>query len=126
MNEIDAFNAKWDVQLRKGTLELVMLAVLNGRTLYGLEILHALHRYETIQISEGTLYPLLDRLKRDGLVSAKWVQEGETRPRKYYALTEAGQSRLKLMHERWRLANADINHLLENPGQTSAQSKEKK
>lgn len=109
-------DGKWEVQLRKGTLELVILAALNGRTLYGLELLNQLRQFETIQITEGTLYPLLDRLKREGLVSAQWQQEGDTRPRKYYSLTPSGQSKLQLMDDRWRKAIVDINHLLDRPG----------
>ena len=64
--------SKWDAQLRKGTLELVILAILKERRLYGLELLGQLQSLETTAISEGTLYPLLDRLKRDHLVDAHW------------------------------------------------------
>lgn len=116
MTAKEVFDAKWDVQLRKGTLELVVLAALNERRLYGLELLNQLHQFETIQITEGTLYPLLDRLKREGLVSAQWQQEGETRPRKYYSLTDSGLSKLKLMRDRWEKAVVDINYLLDHPG----------
>ncbi|MFC3092964.1 PadR family transcriptional regulator [Alteromonas sediminis] len=114
-NEKD-LESKWDVQLRKGTLDLVVLAALNGRTLYGLELLQLLHKFETTRITEGTLYPLLDRLKRDGLVTAQWRQEGETRPRKYYALTELGSNKLSAVSRRWQQAVSDINHLLAHPG----------
>ncbi|MBE1298560.1 MAG: PadR family transcriptional regulator [Alteromonadaceae bacterium] len=116
MTEKEAFDTKWDVQLRKGTLELVILAALKGRTMYGLELLNQLRQFETIQITEGTLYPLLDRLKRDELVLANWQQEGETRPRKYYSLTDIGLTKLQLMQDRWNKAVFDINHLLDHPG----------
>ena len=107
---------KWDVQLRKGTLELVILGVMSGRKVYGLEILKSLHLLPTMQITEGTLYPLLDRLKREGVIAAEWVQSGESRPRKYYHLTETGESKLKLLRERWRQSVSDIEFLLNNPG----------
>ena len=107
---------KLDVQLRKGTLDLVVLAALQGRTLYGLELLQLLHQFETTQITEGTLYPLLDRLKREGLVTAQWQQEGETRPRKFYQLTDAGLARLEAVRRRWQQAVDDINFLLAHPG----------
>jgi len=116
MTETDNLNNKWDVQLRKGTLELVVLAALKERTLYGLELLKLLHTFETMQITEGTLYPLMDRLKRDGLLSAFWQQEGETRPRKYYQLTDKGSDKLTELGARWRQSVADIEHLLQYPG----------
>ena len=91
---MDKVNEKWNAQFRKGNLELVILAILKERSLYGLEILKSLHQLETMKITEGTLYPLLDRIKRDGLISAQWIQEGESRPRKYYQLTSNGLNQL--------------------------------
>ena len=108
--------SKWDAQLRKGTLELVILAVLKERRLYGLELLGQLQSLETTAITEGTLYPLLDRLKRDDLVDAHWQQEGETRPRKYYKLTMKGEEKLADLTIRWRKSIEDIETLLNNPG----------
>lgn len=116
MSEIDELVAKCHVQLRKGTLELVVLATLQGRTMYGLEILNTLHKFETTKITEGTLYPLLDRLKKDGSVDAKWVQEGDIRPRKYYSLTSAGINKLNILTDYWRRSVPDIEYLLTNPG----------
>lgn len=116
MTSEDKNQEKWEAQLRKGTLELVILAALQGRTLYGLELLKLLHNFKSAAISEGTLYPLLERLKRDQLVDAKWVQEGESRPRKYYTLTPAGEQKLGDLIAIWRQSAADIEHLLKHPG----------
>jgi len=116
MKKADDINDKWDVQLRKGSLELVILAALKERQLYGLELLKFLHGLETMAITEGTLYPLMDRLKRDDLISASWVQEGELRPRKYYQLTEKGEKKLSTLTSRWRKSVEDIELLLNNPG----------
>ena len=116
MSQAKQTEAKWEVQLRKGSLELVILAALKERELYGLELLNLLHSLETMQITEGTLYPLMDRLKRDGVVSAEWQQEGDARPRKYYKLTKSGADKLKSMTVRWRESVADIETLLRNPG----------
>ena len=109
-------NEKWDVQLRKGTLELVILAALQGRQVYGLELLKSLHQLPTMQITEGTLYPLLDRLKREGLIDAEWLQEGSSRPRKYYQLTNSGEDKFNALSQRWQQSVADIEFLLQNPG----------
>jgi PadR family transcriptional regulator PadR len=107
---------KWDSQLRKGTLELVVLASLNGRQAYGLELLKSLQQLPTMQLTEGTLYPLLDRLKREGLIAAEWYQEGDSRPRKYFQLTEEGEIKLAALTDRWRQSVADIEYLLDQPG----------
>ena len=103
---------KWQIQLRKGALELVILAALRGRPVYGLALLRHLQRFPTTAITEGTLYPLLDRLKRDDLVSANWVQEGESRPRKYYQLTGKGEQKLATLAQSWQQSVTDINTLL--------------
>lgn len=116
MNSSEALMEKWEVQLRKGTLELAILAALQQRTLYGLELLKLLQSLPSTTITEGTLYPLLDRLKRDELVDAQWVQEGETRPRKYYQLTPLGNKKLTDLTRLWRQSVTDIEWLLANPG----------
>jgi len=69
---------KWEVQLRKGTLELAILAALWTGKLYGLEILRRLESASDLVISEGTVYPLLTRLKALGLLTSQWV-ESDTR-----------------------------------------------
>lgn len=124
MDNREELEAKCHVQLRKGTLELVVLAALQGRTMYGLELLNMLHKFETTKITEGTLYPLLDRLKKDGAIEAKWVQEGDTRPRKYYNLAPAGAIKLEILSDYWRRSVPDIEHLLTNPGANSTESGE--
>ncbi len=116
MNSTEDVMEKWAVQLRKGTLELAILAALQQRTLYGLELLKLLQSLPSTTITEGTLYPLLDRLKRDELVDAQWVQEGETRPRKYYQLTPLGAQKLTDLTRLWRQSVSDIEWLLTNPG----------
>lgn len=112
MTDEPQLTAKWDAQLRKGTLELAILAALKGGQLYGLELLNLLHTYETMKITEGTLYPLMDRLKRDGVIDAEWHQEGDQRPRKYYRLTQAGEEKLTHLAARWRKSVEDIEFLL--------------
>ena len=109
---------KWQVQLRKGALELVILAALREQPVYGLALLRHLQRFPTTAITEGTLYPLLDRLKREGLVDARWVQEGDSRPRKYYQLTKQGEDKLAALVQAWQQSVADINALLAAPAST--------
>lgn len=102
---------KWDVQFRKGTLEMVILAVLCAKPHYGLEVLQKLHEFDSMKISEGTLYPLLDRLKRDGVIDSYWQQEKQQRPRKYYRVTDMGEEKLRALQQRWSKSVVDIERL---------------
>jgi PadR family transcriptional regulator len=81
---------KWEVQVRKGCLEMAILASLWPGKLYGLEILDHLERNAGLVLSAGTVYPLLARLKADGLVESERVDVDVVHPRKYYSLTQAG------------------------------------
>src|ERR1700739_4415782 len=84
---------KWEVQLRKGCLELAVLAALWDEKLYGLEILRRLESDSDLIISEGTVYPLLSRMKALGLLRSEWVESDAGHPRKYYAINAAGKHR---------------------------------
>jgi PadR family transcriptional regulator len=103
---------KWEVQLRKGSLELAVLASLwNGR-LYGLEILRRLENDSDLIVAEGTVYPLLNRLKASGLIASEWVESDSGHPRKYYWLTSPGRQRALDMAHIWRRFSASLSHLL--------------
>ncbi len=119
MRAQNTVRTNWDIQFRKGTLELVILAALKNRELCGLELLNYLSSRETMAITEGTLYPLMDRLKRDKLVDAEWLQDGDSRPRKYYTLTRQGENKLINLAARWRKSCADIEYLLDGLGPIS-------
>lgn len=80
----------WRSQILRGSLELAVLLLLRSRKRYGLELIDVLNRLK-LGVSEGSIYPLLSRLKTSGLVKAEWVeQEKGGHARKYYELTEAG------------------------------------
>jgi PadR family transcriptional regulator PadR len=103
---------KWEIQLRKGCLELAILAALWEGKLYGLEILRRLEVDSDLIVSEGTVYPLLSRLKSLGLVRGEWVESEAGHPRKYYALTAAGRQRVSEMATIWVRFSASIGKLL--------------
>src|ERR1700761_6625876 len=103
---------KWEVQLRKGCLELAILASLWNGKLYGPEILRRLESDSDLIVSEGTVYPLLSRLKALGLVRSEWVESDAGHPRKYYALTPAGKRRTLEMAGIWARFSANISKLL--------------
>jgi PadR family transcriptional regulator PadR len=103
---------KWEVQLRKGGLELAILASLWRGRLYGLEILRRLESDSHLIVSEGTVYPLLNRLKAMSLVDSEWVESDAGHPRKYYALTPAGRERAREMFRVWTRFSSSIGKLL--------------
>jgi PadR family transcriptional regulator PadR len=103
---------KWEVQLRKGCLELAILAALWEGKLYGLGILRRLESDSDLIISEGTVYPLLSRLKSLGLVRSEWVESDAGHPRKYYSLTPAGRQRGREMAGMWTRFSSSMAELL--------------
>jgi PadR family transcriptional regulator PadR len=92
--------APWLAQLRKGAAELVVLAIVGRSECYGLQILEKANAAGDI-VSDGALYPLLNRLEKDGKLSSRWVTDDSTHPRKYYRLTKEGTSTLAAMQSAW-------------------------
>jgi len=103
---------KWEVQVRKGSLELAILAVLWSGRLYGLEILRQLADSSALIVPEGTVYPLLSRLKAEGFLASEWVESDAGHPRKYYKLTASGRRRAVQMAEFWLNFSRNIDGLL--------------
>ncbi len=96
-----ASDQKWEAQLRKGCLELAILATIGAGRLYGLEILRGLQASPTLAVSEGTVYPILSRLKAEGWLESEWVEAERGHPRKYYRLTGGGRQRAAEMARFW-------------------------
>lgn len=96
-------------ELRRGSLELIVLHLLSGGEAYGYEIVSTLSERTggVIEVTDGTLYPVLYRLERAGFVSVRWDTSGRGVPRKYYALTDAGRAELAELTREWtRFAGA--------------------
>jgi PadR family transcriptional regulator PadR len=91
---------------------LAILAALWEGKLYGLEILRRLESDSDLIVSEGTVYPLLSRLKALGLVRSEWVEADARHPRKYYALTAAGKKRAIEMNAIWVRFSSSMSALL--------------
>lgn len=103
---------KWEVQVRKGCLELAILGCLWSGKLYGLEILRRLESGSDLVLSTGTVYPLLSRLKAEGLLESEWVEAEAGHPRKYYQLTPTGRDRAIEMAQMWTRFSASLENLL--------------
>lgn len=105
---------RWEEQLRRGSLELAILASLQQRPLYGLEILRNLESGSGLVIAEGTIYPLLSRLRAEGIVMSKWIESELGHPRRYYELTRTGRARLALMEQRWTTYSKALARILKS------------
>jgi len=120
MSKVERIAAdRWEIQLRKGTLDLAVLASLWPGPAYGLEILRTLERGASLVVPEGTIYPLLNRLKGEGLLRSEWKESDAGHPRKYYALTRSGRLRVQEMGRIWALFSASLNELLTPVGADS-------
>lgn len=92
---------------------MAALASLWHGPLYGLEIIRFLENHSRLVLAEGTIYPVLNRLKAEGMLTSEWVEAEAGHPRKYYSLTDAGRIRLRTMAEAWAGFSAGLTRLLE-------------
>ena len=110
--------ANWTTQLRKGLLELCVLSSLRGKRLYGYDIVKKLGAMGGLVMGEGTIYPILSRFKKDGLVETSLEESPEGPARKYYQLTARGRSVLAKMLTAWIDVRESVNRIaLESPSQ---------
>jgi PadR family transcriptional regulator, regulatory protein PadR len=96
--------------IRKGLLEFLILRIIASNKVYVADMLNRLSSTE-FATQEGTLYPLLSKMRREGLVEYEWKESGAGPPRKYYQLTDTGKSQLEELNEYWKYINATIGQL---------------
>jgi PadR family transcriptional regulator PadR len=106
----DSLPIQSDVQMRKGMLVYCVLLLLKDGKVYTSEIIRALHKAELIVV-EGTLYPLLNRLAKDGILAYEWQESEQGPPRKYYWLTETGQDLLVDLKKAYHKLHASVTAL---------------
>lgn len=100
-------------QLRRGVLEFCVLALLRDEERYGFEIVRALSQADGLVTTEGTLYPLLGRLRKEGVVETTWRESPSGPPRRYYRLTPGGRSLLTAFAAEWMRFRDSVDSLLE-------------
>jgi PadR family transcriptional regulator, regulatory protein PadR len=100
-------------QMRRGTLEYCVLALLNEEERYGFDLVRALGEADGMVTSEGTIYPLLSRLRRDGLVSTTWEESPSGPPRRYYRLTPKGRQALSQFVQEWQRFRDAVDRFME-------------
>ncbi|TAE25794.1 MAG: PadR family transcriptional regulator [Candidatus Kapaibacterium sp.] len=102
---------KWSSQVRKGSLELLLLLFMQKKEYYGYELIENVKTILMANVSEGTLYPLLNRMQKDGLISSQWRTMGVGIPRKYYTISPLGKKALETMKQEWLTMSIAIQKL---------------
>ena len=100
-------------QMRRGTLQYCVLALLASEERYGFDLVRALARVDGMVTSEGTIYPLLARLRRDGLVESSWQESSAGPPRRYDRLTTGGRGALDAFVAEWGRFRDAVDHFME-------------
>src|SRR5207342_1642815 len=103
-------------QMRRGTLQYCVLALLAEGERYGFDLVRALAEVDGMVTGEGTIYPLLSRLRRDGLVEPTWRESPTGPPRRYYRLTEAGRIALNGFMQEWSRFRDAVDQFIETDG----------
>ena len=108
---LDDSVTRWETQLRKGVLEMVILLALREREKYGFELISGIAERSSLELSEGTIYPLLLRLAKDDLIQSRLAQGDGGAPRKYYSVTPHGRRMLEAMTAGWAKLVASVDAL---------------
>ncbi len=103
----------WETQLRKGVVELAVLASIARGESYGYQIVERLRDLEGLALTESTVYPVLTRLARDGALAVRLGPSPAGPTRRYYRLTDEGQARLARMASSWRKVSGSLTRLIE-------------
>ncbi len=102
----------WVSQIRKGVVEIVILGLLAHTRMYGSQLVEELSAHQELAISAGTVYPLLARLKKAGLIDSTWEESPVGPPRKYYRLTTEGERELAGMRTAWSSVSRAVDSIL--------------
>jgi PadR family transcriptional regulator PadR len=103
-------------QMRRGAIEYCVLALLREGERYGFELVRELSAADGLVTSEGTVYPLLTRLRREGLVQTTWQESNQGPPRRYYSITSEGNQALESFVDQWTRFRSAVDRMLEAGG----------
>ena len=104
-----------NVQLKKGVMEIVVLSMLRRKDFYGYELVTEISKY--IEMSEGTIYPLLNRFKKDRFVDTYLAESHNGPPRKYYRITDSGRTEFQESVKEWQEFNKAVQKLMQEGGE---------
>ena len=109
-------NDKYERQMKKGVLDMLVLKLLESEPKYGYQIIQEMKEKseDVFSLKDGTLYPILYRLEDDGLVVSRWREAvGKQVPRKYYEITQVGRSELQAIEQTWQSITKGISQIME-------------
>ena len=109
-------NDKYERQMKKGVLDMLVLKLLESEPRYGYQIIQEMKEKseDVFSLKDGTLYPILYRLEDDGLVVSRWSEAvGKHVPRKYYEITQTGRSELQAIEQTWQSITKGISQIME-------------
>jgi PadR family transcriptional regulator, regulatory protein PadR len=115
-------SVNWISQLRKGLIEFCVLAVLESEEAYGYQILQRMNSIEGLEVSESTVYPILARLTKEGILRMRSAPSPSGPPRRYYQLTADGKISLNEMKSHWRLICDSVDTLFNHRSATIRKS----
>lgn len=98
--------------LRRGTLEFCILALLEKEDQYGIQLVRTIGAERSLVVSEGTLYPLLSRLRRSGRAETTWRESSTGPPRRYYSITDSGRAALDHFRFEWTAYRDAVDHIV--------------
>lgn len=110
-------NSKYERQLKKGVLEILVLKLLDQQTMYGYQIIQTLKEYSNSMflLKEGTLYPILYRLEEEGCLTSFWSHsDSKEVPKKFYQITDKGKEELKELIDLWSFFSLEVAKILED------------
>ena len=106
--ERNLYIAKWQKQMRKGTLEFLVLLCLREQEYYGYSLIQRLKALGDLDVAEGTIYPLLSRLLKEGYIENRWQIMDKGPARKYYKITKKGKEVASTMYESWQFTTKTV------------------
>jgi len=112
-------------QLRKGILELAVLGSLHHGSHYGYSLIRTISGESELDITEGTIYPILSRLLKEELIKAEWVESNQGPPRKYYSLTPKGERAYEILSAEFSKLAATVAHAGKKPEKSSSEEEKK-
>ena len=110
-NDLNEQFEKWQLPLRKGALIYMVLALLDKNEMYGYALISSLSKKMGADMAEGTIYPLLNRMVRSGIVTFDWRIMESGPARKYYQISKPGRQLLKRMHQHWQSVSDSLQGL---------------
>ncbi|NKB32532.1 MAG: PadR family transcriptional regulator [Pseudomonadales bacterium] len=106
--------ARWQQQIRKGTLEFLVLLCLKEQEHYGYSLLQQLNTMANLEVAEGTIYPLLNRLQKEAYIESRWQIMEKGPARKYYKITAKGQKVASEMYNAWQATTESLQQAWSN------------